>query len=167
MKKLLIFLVTVGAIMGISHPAQAMKQRDLAGQVYLVTYLNANALRTSYQYMFFTSNGRAAIVPVADVDANGRPVVTTDATARQRKAPATIKHLLNNPHYLNRQATKRPVRFIGKQQVMITANGMRAKPTGKLTANSTATDFTVDYATKQQKYTSVHFKRAPTAFQYQ
>lgn len=148
-----------------SQRAYAMKQSDLAGKVYIVTYLNTNALRTSYQYMFFTANGKAAVVPVADVDGEGQPIVTEDATGEQKKALAQVKRLLNDRHYLHKQAKTTPLQ-IKKNRVYIKANGLKANPAGKLTKNSRVNNFTVEYSNGQQKYTSVQFKLAPQQLQY-
>lgn len=164
-KKFLIGLVLPIMVTFIEVPVHAMKQAELNGKVYIVTYLNASALRTSYQYMFFTSNGKAAIVPVTDVNENGQPLVTADATDAQKKAPAKIKRLLNDRQYLRKQAKGRPVQVSGKR-VKISSNGMKEKPVGHLTADSRSENFTVEYSENQQKYTSVQFKQAPAMYQY-
>ena len=164
-KKFLISLVLPIMVTFIGAPVHAMKQAELNGKVYIVTYLNASALRTSYQYMFFSSNGKAAVVPVSNVDENGRPLVTADATDAKKKAPARIKHLLNDRQYLRKQAKSRPVQVSGKQ-VKISSNGMKEKPVGHLTADSRTEDFTVEYSGNQQKYTSIQFKQAPAMYQY-
>lgn len=149
-----------------SAQAAAVKQADLNGHVYIAAFLNANALRTSYQYVFFANDGRAVTVPVADVDANGTPLVDQDASKAERQAPARVKKLAANPQLVARQAKRTPVKLLRNNKASISMNGVQAKPSGKLQQGASKQEFVVAYPAGAQRYTSVRLYRAPANYQY-
>lgn len=160
-------LITIAAIaLPTADKALAMTQGDLNNQVYIVSYLNSNALRTAYQYVFFTPSGKVTAVTVEDVDANGQPVVDDDATADEKQAPAKINQLLTHRAYLNKKAKSGLVKINSKDKIELSLNGLKNKPYGKIKKGGSTKDFVVEYLDGKQKYTSVHFKRAPAKYQY-
>ena len=169
MKQLKFILVVICALIGISTwhgQAEAMKQSDLNNHVYIVTMINANAYRTEHQYAFFDQHGRATYVNVEDIDSHSNPVVDAHANKEEQAAPEKIRHLLNRPRYLNRQAKKNVFTIQHNNKMRINNGKLQPKPAGKLDDHANPHDFTVTYSDNAQKYTSVQFKLAPKAYQY-
>lgn len=169
MKNIKLLVIVICACLGVvlgHNQALAMKQQDLNNHVYIVTMINANAYRTEYQYAFFDQHGRAAYVNVEGIDEHGNPVVDDHASREEQAAPETIRHFLNRPRYLQRQAKKNVFTLEGKNKMRINNGKLKAKPAGQLDDHADPQHFTVSYTGNKQKYTSVQFKRAPQAFQY-
>lgn len=165
--KIIIGLLTILGVLNLSSAqAATVRQTDLNGHVYIASYLNANALRTSYHYIFFTRDGRAITVPVADVDASGKPLIDEAATKKEQQGPAKVKQYTDNRQLVERQAKERPVRVLAKNKISVKANGVKAKPLGTIQKKGNSKDFTVTYPDGAQKYTSIRFKLAPANYQY-
>ena len=168
MRQIKFILVVICAFIGVSvwnSQAEAMKQSDLNNHVYIVTMINSNAYRTEHQYAFFDQHGRAAFVNVEDVDSHGNPVVGAHANKEEQAAPETIRHFLNRPRYLNRQARKNVFTIEKNNKMRINNGKVQPQPAGKLDDHANPHDFTVTYSDNSQKYTSVQFKLAPKTYQ--
>lgn len=166
-KKIVLLIgMIIAGLMVWQQPIHAMKQSDLNNRVYLVTMINANAYRTDHQFAFFAKNGQATYVNVEDTDKNGNPVVDSKASKEEQAAPETIRHLLNRPRYLRKQAKANVFTLKSHHRFVINNGKVHASPAGKLAAGAKPDDFTVTYNSSKQPYTSVHFKLAPKSYQY-
>lgn len=156
------FFVTITTT---DKPVQAMSQKSLNNRVYLVTFINSNGYTTAHQYVFFTTNGKAAYVNVTDVDQSGKPVITKDSTKEEKAAPRTINRYLVDRKLLNRAASKGTYKIKGKR-VTINNGLMTKKSTGKIAKDSTVEKFTVNFPDGTQKYNRVLFQMAQKDYQY-
>lgn len=164
-KFILILTAVIGGIIVGSRAQAAASFRQPHNRVYQVTYINAGAYQTKYQFAFFNAQGHVVYVDAEDIDATGNPIVDNQATATEREAPHRIHHYLTSRQALNRAASKTGFVVRPGQRVRIQNRLITRATTGRVQTGS-AGEFTITLPNKA-KYQTIQFKPVPTKYRFQ
>ena len=163
-KILLMITAMITGLLFAGH-GQAATLKQPRNQTYQVTYINANAYQTKHQYALFNRAGRVAYVNVEDFDQSGNPLVDSEASKEQARAPQLLQRYVSSTATLNRVTTQRGFQVRANHRVRI-HNQLVTQPASGKVSQVTSTGFTVTYPTKSKvPYATVQFKLAPDKYQ--